>query len=116
MRCIEPRQWLALAMAGLLLAAPALASAQQGGGQDPAAGERLGQEELAAFARAARAVHTIRKGESAPVAAAVRQRMVAAVKEQGLTLERYNAIARRIRQEEDLYARYQEAWNGQKGG
>ena len=114
MRCIEARKRLALALAGLLLAAPV--PAQQAAGQDPAAGDRLGQQELAAFARAARAVHTIRQGETEPVAPAVRQRMVEAVTAQGLTLERYNAIARRVRQEEDLYARYKKAWNSDKGG
>ena len=84
-------------------------SQPEGGWLDGALGVVMGLE----VARAARAVHALRKGETEPVGAAARARMVEAVEGAGLTLERYNAIARRVRQEEDLYARYQEAWNAQ---
>jgi hypothetical protein len=113
MRCTEARGRAIAALLGALAAAPAVAQ-QAGAGQDPSAEQRIGGDELAAFARAARAVHALRQGETEPVTAAVRKRMVEAVEGAGLTLERYNAIARRVRQEGDLYARYQEAWNAQQ--
>jgi hypothetical protein len=37
--------------------------------------------------------------------------MVEAVKAEWLSVERYNAIARRIRSDDKLFARYQQAWN-----
>ncbi|MEF8982947.1 MAG: DUF4168 domain-containing protein [Thiohalorhabdus sp.] len=94
-----------------------MAQSGDGSGSDPAADvERIGEDELAAYVRAAAAVRAIRKGETEPVDPAIRRRMVKAVEERGLTLERYNAITRRIRQDEDLYARYQEAWSREEGG
>ena len=112
MRSTEAR-WRAVAvLLATLVAAPA-AGQQPGAGQDPSADQRIGTEELAAFARAARALHALSKGEIEPVGPAVRARMVEVVEGAGLDLGRYNAIARRVRQEEDLYARYQEAWNAQ---
>ena len=72
--------------------------------------EAVSAQEMAAFAAAAREIQVMRSKARRPVARAVRERMKALVREQGLTLERYNGIATRVRKETGLYARYQEAW------
>jgi len=117
MRSTDSRAGIGLVLLVALLGgtAPVMAQSGDGAGTDPAAsGERIGQDELGAYVRAARAVRAIRKGETEPVGPAIRRRMVKAVEERGLTLERYNAITRRIRKDEDLYNRYQKAWNKAK--
>jgi hypothetical protein len=99
----------ALFLCGLVTALPAAAQPADGG--DPAGAKGVSEQEMAAFARASRAVRALSKGETEPVGAEVRARMVEAVKAEGLAVARYNTIARRVRQQQDLYARYQQAWN-----
>lgn len=109
------RYRLVLLVAMLGVAGPAPAQPGASTAEDSAAAEAIGEDEMAAYVKAARAVRAIRKGETEPVGPAIRRRIVEAVEEQGLTLERYNAITRRVRNNETVYTRYQELWNDAKG-
>ncbi|MEF8793951.1 MAG: DUF4168 domain-containing protein [Thiohalorhabdus sp.] len=113
MRFTDPGAGCRLVLLATMLAAAGPANAQAGEGSErkSAAADRVGEDEMAAYVQAARAVRAIRKGETEPVGPAIRRRMVEAVADKGLSLERYNAITRRIRKDEDLYARYQEVWS-----
>ncbi|MFA9461462.1 DUF4168 domain-containing protein [Thiohalorhabdus sp. Cl-TMA] len=72
--------------------------------------DSVSEREMAAFAAAARELQVMRGKARLPVGRAVRKRMVEAVRERGLTVDRYNRIARQVRQDTGLNARYRRAW------
>lgn len=109
MKCISLRRRTALAIGALVLAgAPLVVFAQQRA--DPAAMQGIEGGEVRAFVRASQAVQKLRQNAEAPVSADIRRRMASAVEAEGLSVERYNTIARRVRSNEAVYERYQEAW------
>jgi hypothetical protein len=101
-----------LLLAGVLAAGAFPVQGAEGEG----APSRVSAEELADFAAVVRQIRRMRAAEKVPVSGRVRDRMVEAVKAQGLTVERYNTLARRIREDEALYRRYQKAWNRLREG
>ena len=89
----------------------ALAAAWDGPGARAAgSGDRIGSSEMDAFTAASREVMGLCRQSPRPVGRDVRQRMVEAVRSRGLSVSRYNEIARRIRQESGLFVQYREAW------